>query len=88
MLLNSATANDGCRISNDKRVHATHAVDWEACASRVLVVTSRDDELFSLSRYSSKVDAVETTAPAPEDGRAPQKIAPRYGAIRSVSVSV
>jgi hypothetical protein len=77
MLLNSATANDGSRMSNDERTStAAHASDWGAYASRVLVVTSRDDELFSLPRNSSEVRAVETTAPSTRDGRAPQKIAP------------
>jgi hypothetical protein len=47
MLLNSATANDGSQMSNDKRASkATHALDWRAYASRVLVVAPRDDELF------------------------------------------
>ena len=55
---------------------ATHALDWGACASRVLVVTSRDDELFSLSRYSSEVRAVETTAPAPGTGALPRRLRP------------
>ena len=64
---------------------ATHAVDWGAYASRVLVVMSRDDELFSLSRYSSEGRAVETTAPASGTGAEDRA---RYGAIRSVSVSV
>jgi len=55
---------------------ATRAFDWGACASRVLVVTSRDDELFSLSRYSSEVRAVETTAPAPGTGALPRRLRP------------
>jgi len=66
---------------------ATHALDWGACASHVLVVTSRDDELFSLCRYSSEVRAVETTAPAPGTDASPEDRA-LYGAIRSVNVSV
>ena len=47
MLLDSATTNDGSQMSNDKRASAaTHALDWAAYASRVLVVAPRDDELF------------------------------------------
>ena len=42
-----ATANDGSQMSNDKRAStATHAFDWGAYASRVLIVAPRDDELF------------------------------------------
>jgi hypothetical protein len=63
-------------MSNDKSVHATHALDWGVDASRVLVVTSRNDELFSLSRYSSEVRAVETIAPAPGTGALPRTSRP------------
>jgi hypothetical protein len=74
VLLNSATANDGSRMSNDKSASmATRALDWGVYGSRVLVVTSRDDERFYLSRYSSEVRAVETTAPAPGTGALPRR---------------
>jgi hypothetical protein len=63
-----------CRMT--KASTATHALDWGAYTSRVLVVTSRDDELFSLSRYSSEVRAVETTAPAPGTGALPGRSLP------------
>jgi hypothetical protein len=58
-------------MSNEPTVK--HALDLGAYASRGLVVTSRDDELFSLSRYSSEVRAVETTAPAPGTGALPRR---------------
>src|SRR5437667_227004 len=77
MLFNSATANDGSRISNDKSATTgTHALDLGAYAPHVLVVASRDDELFSLSRYSSEVRAVEPTAPAPGTGALPRRSRP------------
>ena len=63
-----------CRMT--KASTATHALDRGACASRVLVVTPRDDELFSLSRYSSEVRVVETTAPAPGTGALPRRSRP------------
>jgi hypothetical protein len=88
MLLNAPTANDGSRISNDKRVHGDACLGLGACASRLLVVTSATTNFSLCLAIRQKVRAVETTAPAPGDGRAPQKIVPRYGAIRSVSVSV
>jgi hypothetical protein len=63
-------------MSNDKRAFTAHALDWGAYASPVLVVTFRDDELFSLSRYSSEVRAVETTAPALGMGALPRRSRP------------
>ena len=87
MLLNAATAMTEAEYRMTSASMATHALDWGACASRVLVVTSCDDELFSLSRYSSEVRAVETTAPAPGTDASPEDRA-LYGAIRSVNVSV
>jgi hypothetical protein len=63
-----------CRMT--KASPATHALDWGAYACRVLVVTSRRDELFSLSRYLSEVRAVETTAPAPGTGALPRRSRP------------
>src|SRR5437867_12665393 len=60
-----------CRMTRAST--ATRALDWRAYASRVLVVTSREDEVFSLSRYSSEVRAVETTTPAPVTGALPRR---------------
>jgi len=48
---------------NDKSVHSDACLGLGSRRVPRLVVTSRDDELFSLSRYSSEIRAVETTAP-------------------------
>ena len=63
-----------CRMT--RASPAAHALDWGAYACRVLVVTSPQDELFSLSRYLSEVRAVETTAPAPGTGALPRRSRP------------
>ena len=88
MLLNSATANDGSQMSNDKSAPtATHALIEEhkhpACWS-LRLATTNCSFVSLFVRSSCCRDNSTSTRPA----RTPHKVVPLYGAIRSVSVSV